>query len=74
MNLSYAHGVSNGPLIGRTIGDLLDEIVAEFGQKEALVSIFENKRFTWAAFQDEVNRCARAFMGMWWRAARRRSR
>jgi len=64
MNLSYAHGIAEKPLIGRTIGDLLDEVAAEFGRKEALVSVFENKRFTYTEFQDEVNRCARALMAL----------
>ena len=64
MQLSYTHGVSPRPLIGKTIGDWLDEAAAEFGPHEALVSVFENKRFSYASFRDEVDRCARALIAL----------
>ena len=64
MKPSYAHGIANAPLIGKTIGDWLDEIAARFPENEALVSVFENQRFTYAAFLDEVNRCARSLMAL----------
>src|SRR5882672_9701562 len=61
---SYTHGIAAVPLIGKTIGDWLDEIAAGFPANEALVSVFENQRFTYAAFLGEVNRCARALMAL----------
>jgi fatty-acyl-CoA synthase len=61
---SYAHGVSTKPLIGKTIGDMFDEVAAEFGSNEALVSTFEKQRYTYAQFLGEVNRCARALMSL----------
>jgi fatty-acyl-CoA synthase len=64
MGWSYTHGVSSKPLIGQTIGDFLDAIAAKFGGNEALVSVFENLRLTYAQFLDEVNRCARALMAL----------
>src|SRR2546422_10735745 len=64
MNASYSHGISTRPLIGKTLGDLLDEVAAEFATNEALVSIFDNQRFTYTAFRDEVNRCARSLMAI----------
>src|SRR3989454_5263721 len=64
MKPSYAHGVSDVPLIGKTIGDWLDDMAAKFADNEALVSVFENRRFTYAAFLGEVNRCARALMAL----------
>src|SRR2546430_1272281 len=64
MKPSYTHGISDVPLIGKTIGDWLDEIAAELAANEALVSVFENRRFTYAAFLGEVNRCARALMAL----------
>src|SRR2546427_9957482 len=64
MQLSYTHGVSAVPLIGQTIGDMLDDIAAKHGSNEAVVSVFENKRLTYSSFLDEVNRCARALMAM----------
>jgi len=64
MKPSYVHGVSTRPLIGKTIGEFLDEIATEFADHEALVSVFENQRFTYGAFRDEVNRRARALMAL----------
>ena len=61
---SYTHGVSTKPLIGKTIGAMLDDIAAEFGANEALVSVFENRRLTYAQLLGEVNRCARALMAL----------
>src|SRR5881397_297349 len=64
MKPSYTHGVSTGPLIGATIGDWLDQIAAQFRENEALVSVFENQRFTYAEFREAVDRCARALMAL----------
>lgn len=64
MQLSYAHGASNVPLIGNTIGDQLDLIAAEFASKEALVSVLEKKRYTYSEFLNEVNLCARALLSI----------
>jgi fatty-acyl-CoA synthase len=60
MTPSYIHGVSDVPLIGKTLGALLDNIADEFGENEALVSVFEDRRLTYAMLRDEANRCARA--------------
>ena len=64
MHLSYSHGIASKPLIGKTIGDQFDAVAAEFGSTEALVSVFENRRFTYAQLRDEVNRCAQALMAL----------
>lgn len=64
MKASYAHGVADKPLIGLTIGDLLDQMAAEYAGHEALVSVFENQRFTYAEFLDEVNCLVRALMAI----------
>ena len=61
---SYANGLSNRPLIGRTIGGFFEDIAAEFASVEALVSTFENRRFTYAAVRDEVERVGRALMAL----------
>src|ERR1051326_8245468 len=64
MDLSYRHGVSTKPLIGKTLGDFLDRIAAEFGENEALVSVFETQRFRYGHFLGQVNRVARALMAL----------
>ena len=64
MNASYAHGTSITPLIGATIGEYLDKIAGEFADNEALVSVFENQRFTYRHFLAEVNRYAAALSAL----------
>ncbi len=64
MALSYEHGVSPAPLIGQTIGTMFDEIAAEFGTNEAVVSVFEQRRLTYAQLREETDLCARALMAM----------
>src|SRR5262249_50388310 len=64
MQLSYAHGVSEIPLIGQTIGDRLDEIAGKIPNNEALVRLLEKRRFTYAAFRAEVDRVARALLAL----------
>lgn len=64
MTHSYMHGVSQKPLIGKTIGAMLDDIAAESASNEALVSVFENQRLTYAEFLDEVACCTRALMAL----------
>ena len=61
---SYSHGVASEPLIGMTIGDMLDQVAARHGANEAVVSVFENKRLTYTALLDEVNRCARSLLAI----------
>ncbi|EDY15899.1 AMP-dependent synthetase and ligase [Chthoniobacter flavus Ellin428] len=60
--VSYAHGVAENPLIGKTIGAMLDEVVAKFETNEALVSVWEHQRLTYTAFGEAVARCARALL------------
>jgi fatty-acyl-CoA synthase len=61
---SYIHGTTNEPLIGETIGDCLDRVASQFPNNEALVSTFENKRFTYAQLREETDQVARAFLGL----------
>src|SRR5689334_19107056 len=58
MHLSYAHGTSEVPLIGQTIGALLDQTAAQFPGNDALVSVFENRRFVYSELVEEVNKVA----------------
>lgn len=52
------------PLIGQTIGDLLDQTAANFPNNDALVSVFENRRLTYAEFLEEVNRVSRGLLAL----------
>src|SRR5258707_4452427 len=45
---SYVHGNSGPPLIGKTIGALLDEVSAADGSREALVVAHQRIRWTYS--------------------------
>jgi fatty-acyl-CoA synthase len=62
MELSYASGTSATPLLGDTIGDNLDRTIARFPEREALVSVQQDLRYTYAQLGEAVDRCARAFI------------
>jgi fatty-acyl-CoA synthase len=62
MELSYASGTSTTPLLGDTIGDNLDRTIERLPEREALVSVQQDLRYTYAQFGEAVDRCARAFI------------
>jgi fatty-acyl-CoA synthase len=62
MEPSYASGTSTTPLLGDTIGANLDRTVAAHGEREALVSVHQGLRYTYAEFADAVERTGRAFI------------
>src|SRR3954471_12877507 len=62
MEPSYASGTSSKPLLGDTIGDNLDRTIARFGDREALVSVHQDLRYTYSEFGAAVERTARAFL------------
>ncbi|MEA2690559.1 MAG: fatty-acyl-CoA synthase [Candidatus Eremiobacteraeota bacterium] len=59
---SYAHGASPVPLLGETIGDNLDRIARRFPDGDAVVSVHQNRRLTYAQFTAETDRLAKAFL------------
>jgi fatty-acyl-CoA synthase len=60
--LAYAHGVSDTPLLGRTIGEDLERTVARFGDRDALVSRHQEIRLTYAELDAAVDRVARGLL------------
>ena len=62
--LSYLSGTSTKPLLGITIGDMLDDIVARFPQNDALIVPHQDIRFNYQQFKTIVNDCARAFLAL----------
>jgi fatty-acyl-CoA synthase len=59
---SYAHGASAVPLLGETIGESLERTAARFGDRPAIVSCHQGVRLTYAEFDGEVDRVARALL------------
>jgi fatty-acyl-CoA synthase len=56
--LSYAHGASDKPLLGETIGTNLERTAARVPDAEALVSRHQGRRYTYAQFNEAVDRLA----------------
>ena len=62
MQPSYVHGASATPLLGQTIGENLDRAIAQWGEREALVSCHQGLRYTYAELGEAVDRLARALL------------
>jgi fatty-acyl-CoA synthase len=60
--LAYAHGTSETPLRGETIGRMWDGVVAAHGQRPAIVSRRQGIRWTYAELGEQVEQCARALL------------
>ncbi|MFI6876468.1 AMP-binding protein [Streptomyces sp. NPDC050400] len=60
--LSYAHGTSEVPLLGDTVGGNLQRAVAAWPDREALVDVPSGRRWTYAQFGADVDRLARGLL------------
>jgi fatty-acyl-CoA synthase len=60
--VSYASGTSDVPLLGMTIGEKFDAIVAEFGLRPAIVSVHQQLRMTYQELGVAVDTLARALI------------
>jgi fatty-acyl-CoA synthase len=61
---SYLHGASPVPLLGETIGRNLDRTVAAFGDRDAVVSVHQGVRMTYAQFHAAVEEIARGLLAL----------
>jgi fatty-acyl-CoA synthase len=61
---SIAKGATDVPLIEQTIGDFFDDMAARQGEREALVSVHEARRYSYFALQREADRLASALLGL----------
>ena len=52
---SYASGPSSLPLLGETIGSSLERVAAIYGDRDALVSVHQGVRYTYAELNDRVD-------------------
>ena len=60
--VSYASGSSDKPLLGSTIGKFFDYAVGRYAEREAVVSIHQQVRFTYSELAERVNKLAKAFI------------
>ncbi|NMB77628.1 MAG: AMP-binding protein, partial [Methanomicrobiales archaeon] len=61
---SYSSGTSTFPLMGMTIGEMVNSIAEKYPDTDAVVSMHQNIRWTYAEFNRRVNEVARGLMGM----------
>lgn len=59
---SYARGADHPPLIEQTLGAFFDDMVERFPDREALVVVHQQRRYTYRQLQAEVNRLASALL------------
>jgi fatty-acyl-CoA synthase len=60
--LSYAHGASDVPLLGETLGANLRRTVERFGDREALVVRHQHYRATYRELWEQVGLAARGLL------------
>ena len=61
---SYVHGADSRPLLGDTIGGLLDRVTAMYPERPALVVRSQGVRMTYRQFHAEVERIAAGLMAL----------
>src|SRR5512136_2144298 len=64
VSYSYAFRGSEKPLIGKTIGDMFDEIAEKYPDNDAIVSLHQGIRYTYRELQKELNRAAKGFIAL----------
>ena len=63
-NLAYTYGASNISLIGETIDQNLRKTVEKYPNKEALISVHQNYRVTYAEFYAQVTTVAKGLIAL----------
>ena len=63
-SLSYLSGTSSKPLLGFTLGDMLDQTAARFPDNDALIVHHQNIRFSYRELRSAVDDCAKAFLAL----------
>lgn len=61
---SYSSGISDIPLMGMTIGDMLDSIADTYPENEAIVSVEQDIRWTYAEFKERAEMLGRSLMAI----------
>jgi fatty-acyl-CoA synthase len=51
---SYIHCPGDEPLFALTLGQLVEKAAEQWGEREALVSVYENKRYSFRELLEKV--------------------
>ena len=62
LTTSYACGSTAQPLITRTLGEFFDDMAARQGERDALVSLHQQRRLSWTQLAREVDTLASAML------------
>jgi fatty-acyl-CoA synthase len=63
-SLSYEHGGGRYPLLGMTVGDVLDNAVRRFPEREALIVPEQGIRWTWSELQMRAHAFAAGLLAL----------
>jgi len=61
---SYVCGAADRPLLGKCVGQVLDEAAEKHPDQDGLIVRHENRRFTYRQLQKEVELAARGFLAL----------
>lgn len=61
---SYSQGPQDKSLLTLTIGDAFDNTVERFAERDALIVLHQQLRYSWRQLAAEVNRAAQGFMAL----------
>ncbi|MHC4450145.1 MAG: AMP-binding protein, partial [Planctomycetota bacterium] len=62
--ISYHHRCGEQPLLGMPIHVKFEEIAAQFPDREAVVSLHQNRRLTYSQLRTEVDRLAKGLLAL----------
>ena len=61
---SYTCGASDVPLLGMTVGEMVDSIAAKYPDTDAIVSVHQNIRWSYREFNERCNQVAKGLMAL----------
>ena len=64
MNRSYCHRGGSEPLLGSTIPERFADVATQFAEREAVVSVAQGRRLTYAALSAAAEEVARGLVGL----------
>ncbi|MGH0161475.1 UNVERIFIED_CONTAM: hypothetical protein FKN15_067805, partial [Acipenser sinensis] len=64
ISTSYIHGTSSWPLLPKTVGQCLDDMVEKLPEREALVFMRDGIRKTFAEFKQDVDQLAAGLLAL----------